>query len=131
MPCFATTVTLLRKLGPASHPPPGDSLESQKPHVVGRRSLLKAGVGDGIVTVAVPITGPAQAHAQSSRFALSGPTAGDIAILRFLAAAEILETDLWEQYNELGGIQDKEVPGGSGIPAYAQALQNLDSDMSQ
>ncbi len=36
-------------------------------------------------------------------------TKGDAAILRFLAAAEILETDLWQQYNELGGIQDSEV----------------------
>jgi hypothetical protein len=41
-------------------------------------------------------------------------TKGDVAILRFLSAAEILETDLWQQYNELGGIQDSEVPGGSG-----------------
>ena len=32
-------------------------------------------------------------------------TDGDIAIRRFLAAAEILETDLWEQYNELGVVR--------------------------
>src|SRR6267154_251909 len=56
---------------------------------------------------------------------------GDAAILRFLAAAEILETDFWVQYNELGGIQDSEVPGGTGIPAYTAALQVLDSDMPQ
>jgi hypothetical protein len=31
-------------------------------------------------------------------------TKGDVAILRFLAGAEIIETDLWQQYNELGGI---------------------------
>ena len=49
-------------------------------------------------------------------------TRGDEAILRFLAAAEILETDLWQQYNELAGIQDAEVPGGSGNPAYTEAL---------
>jgi hypothetical protein len=60
-----------------------------------------------------------------------GITPGDAAILRFLAAAEILETDLWQQYNELGGIQDKEVPGGSGNPAYTAAIQKLDSDMAQ
>ncbi|HZR29299.1 MAG TPA: ferritin-like domain-containing protein, partial [Terriglobales bacterium] len=53
------------------------------------------------------------------------------AILRFLAAAEILESDLWVQYNELGGIQDKEVPGGSGSAPYTDALQVLDADMSQ
>jgi rubrerythrin len=58
-------------------------------------------------------------------------TKGDTAILRFLAAAEILETDLWQQYNELGGIQDSEVPGGSGSPTYVAALEELDSDMSQ
>jgi hypothetical protein len=56
---------------------------------------------------------------------------GDAAILRFLAAAEILETDLWVQYNELGGIQDTEVPRGSGSPVYTAALQVLDGDMSQ
>jgi len=58
-------------------------------------------------------------------------TQGDAAILRFLAAAEILETDLWQQYNELGGIQDSEVPGGSGSPPYTAALKNLDGDMDQ
>src|SRR5207245_5682131 len=58
-------------------------------------------------------------------------TPGDAALLRFAAAAEILETDFWVQYNELGGIQDSEVPGGSGIPAYTAALEVLDSDMAQ
>src|SRR5438477_9839701 len=56
---------------------------------------------------------------------------GDASILRFLAAAEILETDLWQQYNELGGIQDAEVPGGSGSPLYTAALKQLDGDMDQ
>jgi hypothetical protein len=60
-----------------------------------------------------------------------GISKGDADILRFLAAAEILEADLWQQYNELGGIQDPEVPGGSGNPAYTAALAVLDSDMSQ
>jgi hypothetical protein len=54
-----------------------------------------------------------------------------VAILRFLAAAEILETDLWQQYNELGGIQDSEVPGGSGSAPYIAKLQVLDGDMPQ
>ena len=56
---------------------------------------------------------------------------GDAALLRFAAAAEILESDFWVQYNELGGIQDKEVPGGSGNPIYTAKLQNLDSDFPQ
>lgn len=58
-------------------------------------------------------------------------TRGDAAMLRFAAAAEILETDFWVQYNELGGIQDSEEPDGSGNPAYAAALSVLDSDMAQ
>jgi hypothetical protein len=56
---------------------------------------------------------------------------GDAAILRFLAAAEIIETDLWQQYNELAGIQDTEVPGGTGSPAYTNAVKVLDGDMDQ
>src|SRR3954471_7518570 len=56
-------------------------------------------------------------------------TKGDIAILRWLAAAEIIETDLWQQYNELGGIQDSEVPGGSGNEAFTEALEVIDEDM--
>jgi hypothetical protein len=56
---------------------------------------------------------------------------GDVAILRFLAAAELLETDLWQQYNELAGIPDTEVPGGSGSPRYRRAVSKLDSDMAQ
>jgi hypothetical protein len=56
---------------------------------------------------------------------------GDASILRFLAALEILETDLWQQYNELGGIQDHEVPGGGGSKPYIAALSKLDGDMSQ
>ncbi|MGH2345375.1 MAG: ferritin-like domain-containing protein, partial [Chloroflexota bacterium] len=58
-------------------------------------------------------------------------TKGDVAIFRFLAAAEILESDLWQQYNELGGIPDSEVPGGSGSKPYIAALAKLDGDMSQ
>ncbi len=52
-------------------------------------------------------------------------------MLRFAAAAEILETDFWVQYNELGGIQDSEVPGGSGNPTYTAKLQVLDADFPQ
>src|SRR6202158_4378482 len=94
-----------------------------------RRSFLKKGVAAGTATV-----GGAILSTGLRTFAIdrSGSLpAGDAAILRFLAAAEILETDLWKQYNELGGIQDKEVPGGTGSPAYIDALSVLDADMSQ
>jgi hypothetical protein len=60
-----------------------------------------------------------------------GLTQGDVAILQFLAAAELVEADLWEQYNELGGIRDSESPGGSGSKAYTKALSVLDEDIPQ
>jgi hypothetical protein len=56
---------------------------------------------------------------------------GDAALLRFAAAAEILETDFWVQYNELAGIQDGEEPDGTGNPAYHDAVAQLDEDMDQ
>jgi hypothetical protein len=59
----------------------------------------------------------------------NGITKGDAALLRFAAAAEILETDFWVQYNELAGIQDSEEPDGSGNPAYTEAVKVLDEDM--
>jgi Ferritin-like domain len=61
----------------------------------------------------------------------NGITEGDAALLRFAAAAEILETDFWVQYNELAGIPDVEVPGGTPITAYQNAIAQLDSDMAQ
>ena len=48
-----------------------------------------------------------------------GITHGDAAILRFLAAAELLETDLWQQYAELA----------SNNQPFNKALANIDSDM--
>ncbi len=88
-----------------------------------RRSFL-VGAGAGVLGAGLLVDVPL-ASAQRSL------TKGDEAILRFLAAAEILETDLWQQYNELGGVQDSEVPGGTGNPAYTAALAKLDSDMAQ
>src|SRR5213082_843804 len=58
-----------------------------------------------------------------------GLTAGDAALLRFPAALELLEADFWVQYNELGGVQDNEVPGGTGNEAYTEAIEVLDEDM--
>ena len=84
--------------------------------VVGRRSFLKQAAIVGAAAVPVSALAASSASAEST-----GPTDGDIAILRFLAAAEILETDLWEQYNELGGLH-------GGNPAYVAALSNIDSD---
>jgi hypothetical protein len=97
---------------------PDQELQALWQRAVGRRSFLKqAGLASA---AAVPLSAIAASSASAKS---SGPTEGDIAILRFLAAAEILETDLWEQYAELGG-------SNGGNPAYSAALANIDGDMS-
>ena len=101
-----------------------------------RRSFLKNGLtAAGIATAGVGLLAdPSSLLAEAGREEHSGRlTRGDAALLRFAAAAEILETDFWVQYNELGGVQDNEFPGGGGTgnPAYTAALTVLDSDMAQ
>jgi hypothetical protein len=101
---------------------------------INRRSFVKKGLSAaGIATAGIgflangsPLLADGGAEESGSHL-----TQGDVALLRFAAAAEILETDFWVQYNELGGIQDSQVPGGSGNPAYTAALAMLDSDMAQ
>src|SRR4029453_9372877 len=61
--------------------------------------------------------------------ASGGLSTGDAALLRFPAALETIEADFWIQYNELGGIQDGEVPGGTGNPAYTEALEVIEDEM--
>jgi hypothetical protein len=96
-----------------------EELEAEWQRVVGRRSFLK---GVGLAgAMAVPGSALFAGHA----LAASQPLAkGDVAILRLLAAIELIESDLWQQYNELGGVK-------GGNPAYMAALSNLDSDMPQ
>jgi hypothetical protein len=90
-----------------------------------RAFLLKSAVaGAGAIGASRLLTAPPAS-------ARTGLTKGDVAILQFLAAAELLEADLWEQYNELGGIQDAERPGGTGNKAYTRALSVLDKDIPQ
>jgi hypothetical protein len=104
------------------------STETIKPATgfISRRSFLGKSIAVGAGTIGAGLL----ANAPTAR-ASGGLTRNDEAILRFLAAAEIIETDLWQQYNELGGIQDDEVPGGTGNPAYTEALAVLDEDMDQ
>jgi ferritin-like protein len=102
----------------------GAEVTTRRRRLVGRRWFLK-GVG------AVGATLPAGALLATQAQAANTISTGDAAILKFLSALEILETDLWQQYNELGGVQDAEVPGGSGSPTYVTKLQVLDGDMPQ
>jgi len=93
-----------------------------------RRSFLKTGLTAAAATVGTGLLGHGtKALAQSS----SNLTAGDVDILRFLAAGEALEADFYTQYNELGGIQDNEVPGGSDDRIYAEKLRRIDPNFSQ
>jgi hypothetical protein len=99
-----------------------------------RRSFVKSGLSvAGIATVGAGLLANSSSVLAEEEHEEHGRrlTPGDAALLRFAAAAEILETDFWVQYNELGGIQDSEVPGGSGNPAYTAALAVLDADMAQ
>jgi len=94
--------------------------------LISRRSFLGKSLAVGAGTI-----GAGLLTSTRTAEASGGLTSGDAAILRFLAAAEIIETDLWQQYNELGGIQDAEVPGGIGNDPYTEALAVLDEDMDQ
>src|SRR5271163_5373363 len=101
---------------------------------VDRRSFMKGGLlAGGAAAVGVGLL----ANGTSARAQERGRLhQGDAAILRFLAAAELIESDLWTQYAELGGIgndQPIEV-NPNPTPAlnpYQVALSNLDGDGPQ
>jgi Ferritin-like domain len=94
-----------------------------------RRSFMKKGIlAAGAAAVSAALIG----NRRSAFGQEGGLPRGDVAILKFLAAAEIIETDLWQQYSELGGTQDNEVSGvNGGNTQYMAALQLLDGDMPQ
>jgi hypothetical protein len=114
----------------SNHPAAADVGESisttdsifPRPHQLARRSFIRSlGVGAALLSpVAGLLTGARRAAALTTS-ALGHPDSGDIAILRFVAAAEIIETDLWRQYTELA-LNNR---------AYAAALAVIDEDMAQ
>ena len=80
---------------------------------VSRRTFLGASLAVGAGawgTTLIP-----EISAQAS----TGLTDGDAAILRFLAALEILETDFWQQYTEFANLDGP----------YSDALEMIDEDM--
>jgi len=90
--------------------------------VVKRRSFLKGlGIAGATLSAGAFLATEGAAQSKSTPGKLSK---GDAALLRFAAAVELIEADLWQQYNELGGVQ-------GGNPAYIAALSNLDGDMPQ
>src|SRR5438034_9590442 len=106
-----------------------DNLEERvKPRkrYISRRSFLGKTIALSAGTVGAGLLG-------SIRTAKAGGSLspGDAALLRFPAALETIESDFWIQYNELGGIQDNEVPGGTGNPDYTAALTVIEDEMDQ
>jgi hypothetical protein len=86
-----------------------------------RRSFLRNGIAAGTAVAGAGLLSEGKLFAQSN----NDLTRGDVAVLRFVAAAELIEADLWTQYAELGGVTTE--PTNS----YQLALQNLDGDGSQ
>jgi len=101
--------------------------DSNSSNVVPRRSFLK---GLGIVgATLLPGSALLQAQGANSSTRLSP---GDADLLRFALWAELVESDLWTQYNELGGATaPNDGAPNVGNPPYKLALQNLDGDMPQ
>src|SRR5271163_1550543 len=109
---------------------------SNTKRTVDRRSFMKSGLlTGGAATVGVGLlANGTSAHAQ---FGVGDGRldAGDIAILRFLAAAELLESDLWTQYAELGGLTPNQLPlevvQAPPMNSYQNAFLQLDGDGPQ
>src|SRR5580698_1107526 len=98
---------------------------------IARRSFIK---GLGMASAAALPVVALLTNQRSARAAGAGLGRGDAAILRFLAAAELIESDLWTQYAELGGIGKNppiEVDPNQKLNAYQAALSNLDPDGPQ
>jgi hypothetical protein len=99
----------------------GDNVQRRWQEVVKRRSFLKGISLAGVTLTARALIGK-QLRAETTRSSRR-LSKGDATLLRFAAAVELIEADLWQQYNELGGVD-------GGNPALA-ALSNLDGDMPQ
>ena len=95
-----------------------------------RRSFIKKGLLAGTATVGAGLIASKAASGSQSL-----ATRGDIAILTFLAAAELIEADLWQQYAELGGLTPGQEPVETApftpMNSYQAAFMQLDSDGPQ
>src|SRR6202051_3675261 len=94
-----------------------ESVQRHWQGVVKRRSFLK-GLGIAGATLSAGTLLGIEANAQA-RPATGKLSKGDAALLRFAAAVELIEADLWQQYNEVGGVK-------GGNPAYRARLTNSD-----
>ena len=95
--------------------------QSDANRVKNRRSFLRGGITAGAAVAGASVLGPQKLLAQEN----DRLPKGDAAILKFVAAAELIEADLWTQYAELGGVTTEPTN------AYQLAFQNLDGDGQQ
>jgi hypothetical protein len=99
-----------------------------------RRSFMKKSLLAGTATVGAGLIAAKTASGQST-VKTAPPTQGDIAILTLLAAAELIEADLWQQYAELGGLTPGQVPVETApftpMNTYQASMMNLDPDGPQ
>src|SRR5213593_5229279 len=127
--CYSTAMNVIRN--PTANDSSGsesrpleDKLEKKiqpRKRYISRRSFLGNTIALGAGTMGAGLLASIRTAEASG-----GLSPGDAALLRFPAALELLEADFWIQYNELGGVQDDEVPGGTGNPDYTEALAALD-----
>ncbi len=117
----------------------GEDVQRNWQGVVKRRSFLKGlGMAGATLSASTLLSTESRAQSNLSKDRLSR---GDAALLQFALWAELVESDLWTQYAELGGVgpsgggaaqANEEFQGFiGGNPAYTLALENLDGDMPQ
>jgi hypothetical protein len=108
---------------------------SNNQRAVDRRLFMKSGLmAGGAATIGAGMLANSRSAGAQERHADRPLNQGDVAILRFLAAAELIESDLWSQYAELGGLtsgQPIEVDPSQPLNAYQTALSQLDPDGPQ
>jgi hypothetical protein len=116
--------SLAVSIGPKHTESAKEDLDSKWGRLVRRRKFLQ---GLGTVGVAGAALSTATLFAADD----TRLTKGDAALLQLALTIELIEADLWQQYNELGGAVDHNDQPNPGNPAYIAALQNLDGDMPQ
>jgi hypothetical protein len=114
------TATNERDSAESSNP----SQEFPQPNRLARRSFLRnLGMGAALLAPGAALLGNASKALGGLGDRRHLPD-GDVAILQLLAAVELIEEDLWQQYNELGGVDAPD----SG---YKAGLVILDGDQPQ
>jgi hypothetical protein len=95
------------------------------PNRLARRSFLRnIGIGAALLVPGAGLLSESAKARDVGKKNNKALTRGDVAILQLLAAAELIEADLWQQYSELGGVD-------APTSGYTAGLQILDGDQPQ